>query len=323
MRLLGFMVAVLLGVLAGAPSSHAQTGHDFGRYVALVIGNNDYRNLTKKTAVGDARAVADLLRARYDFQVELLLNADRDAIIRAVNGYRAKLHDTDRVWGRYEEAYQASSIESYTLKSLTPDEISISLDYMAHSTAGSYASGRTRLRTRGVRFRNRAPGFAILQWGTNRVDTSVTDASQIDIHWEVISERVVAQYNRALAIADGAADIAGIDSYRLDRLDAGEIALTIEFRVNPIASGTAQPKSRTVDMRLRNKAPDFRILKWGSLPVSATDDEDLTMTSLLNEQLTVAITYAVSGGGSTERNRDATVTLRNAGLPFEVLEWRR
>ncbi|WP_162915297.1 caspase family protein, partial [Desertibaculum subflavum] len=96
MRFLGFVVAVLVSVLAGAPGALAQAGLDFGRYVALVIGNNDYRHLPKlKTAVGDARAVADLLKARYGFEVELLLNADRDAIIRAVNGYRSKLRDAD------------------------------------------------------------------------------------------------------------------------------------------------------------------------------------------------------------------------------------
>ncbi len=42
---------------------------DFGRYHALVIGNNEYqhvRNLT--TAVGDADAVATLLEEKYGFQ---------------------------------------------------------------------------------------------------------------------------------------------------------------------------------------------------------------------------------------------------------------
>ena len=39
MRLLGLVVAVLCSVLTGAPSVHAQTTPDFGRYVALVIGN--------------------------------------------------------------------------------------------------------------------------------------------------------------------------------------------------------------------------------------------------------------------------------------------
>ncbi|WP_368744954.1 hypothetical protein, partial [Desertibaculum subflavum] len=286
----------------------------------------------------------------------------------------------DRVWARYEEAYQASGINSYRLKSLTSEEISISLEYMAHSTAGSYSAGRPRLRTQDVRFRNRAPGFVILQWGSYRVDTSVTDASQIDAHWDVIGERLVAQYDRELAVADGAVDMAGIDGYRLDRLDANEIALTVEYRVNPMAGAGAPAKTRNAEVRLRNKAPDFRIVKWGSLPVStAEDDESIprrpiaiasvteaqqfwpilrralerqyadsirfhpaealagaaetgppatmlikrhTVTALQGERVGLAITYEVAGTNARSE-RDATVTLRNAGPAFEVLEWRR
>ncbi len=51
---------------------------EFGRYHALVIGNNDYehqQNLT--TAVGDADAVATLLEEMYGFQVTKLINATR------------------------------------------------------------------------------------------------------------------------------------------------------------------------------------------------------------------------------------------------------
>ncbi len=51
---------------------------EFGRYHALVIGNNDYeqlRNLT--TAVGDADAVAKLLEEKYGFNVTKLINATR------------------------------------------------------------------------------------------------------------------------------------------------------------------------------------------------------------------------------------------------------
>ena len=47
------------------------------------------------------------------------------------------------------------------------------------------------------------------------------------------------------------------------------------------------------------------------------------VTALQNEQLTVTITYEVAGGSLARRERDATVTLRNAGPGFEVLEWQR
>ncbi len=50
---------------------------EFGRYHALVIGNNDYahlRNLT--TAVGDADAVATLLEEKYGFNVTKLTRGE-------------------------------------------------------------------------------------------------------------------------------------------------------------------------------------------------------------------------------------------------------
>jgi hypothetical protein len=41
----------------------------FGTYQALVIGNNDYQNITRlKTAVGDARSVAKLLEKKYNLK---------------------------------------------------------------------------------------------------------------------------------------------------------------------------------------------------------------------------------------------------------------
>ncbi|MCA1614056.1 MAG: caspase family protein, partial [Acidobacteria bacterium] len=49
-----------------------------GRFHALVIGNNAYRNLRRlQTAENDAREVEALLRTRYGFRTKLLLNATR------------------------------------------------------------------------------------------------------------------------------------------------------------------------------------------------------------------------------------------------------
>ena len=71
---------------------------DFGRYHALVIGNNDYANLPKlETAVHDAESVAGLLEGRYGFDVKLLRNATKDDILRAVNDYRAELTEKDNL----------------------------------------------------------------------------------------------------------------------------------------------------------------------------------------------------------------------------------
>ena len=71
---------------------------DFGRYHALIIGNNDYRHLPKlETAVNDATATADLLRAKYGFTVTLLHNATREDILRAINHLRAELTERDNL----------------------------------------------------------------------------------------------------------------------------------------------------------------------------------------------------------------------------------
>jgi peptidoglycan hydrolase-like protein with peptidoglycan-binding domain len=55
---------------------------DFGRYYAVVIGNNSYRSLPRlNTAVGDAKAVAAVLEQAYGFQVSLLTDATEEAIV--------------------------------------------------------------------------------------------------------------------------------------------------------------------------------------------------------------------------------------------------
>lgn len=69
---------------------------DFGNYYALVIGNNDYPHFENlRTAVADARAVANVLKSRYGFKVQVLLNATRAQILTALNSYRAKLTKDD------------------------------------------------------------------------------------------------------------------------------------------------------------------------------------------------------------------------------------
>jgi hypothetical protein len=70
----------------------------FGKYHALVIGNNDYPHLRPlKTAVNDAKEVARLLREQYRFNVSLLLNANRRDIISALNTLRERLTDEDNL----------------------------------------------------------------------------------------------------------------------------------------------------------------------------------------------------------------------------------
>jgi uncharacterized caspase-like protein len=70
----------------------------FGRYHALVIGNNAYPHLPRlETAVADAQGVADLLSKKYGFEVTLLRDANRYQILSALNAYRANLTSADNL----------------------------------------------------------------------------------------------------------------------------------------------------------------------------------------------------------------------------------
>ena len=70
----------------------------FGRYHALVIGNNAYTDMSPlKTAVNDVTAVAELLRTTYGFTVTLLTNATREDIISALDQLRATLTEQDNL----------------------------------------------------------------------------------------------------------------------------------------------------------------------------------------------------------------------------------
>ena len=71
---------------------------EFGDYYALVIGNNQYLNLPDlSTAANDATAVGQILRDKYGFQTEVLLNADRYSILSALNKYRETLTEKDNL----------------------------------------------------------------------------------------------------------------------------------------------------------------------------------------------------------------------------------
>ena len=68
----------------------------FGTYYALVIGNNEYRQLPKlQTAVEDARVVGKLLEEQYGFKVTALYNADRATILTTLNDFRKRLTEKD------------------------------------------------------------------------------------------------------------------------------------------------------------------------------------------------------------------------------------
>lgn len=70
----------------------------FGDYHALVIGNNSYQSVSQlKTAVNDAKSVAELLRKEYGFKVKLLLDATRNQMLDAFDGLRKTLTEKDNL----------------------------------------------------------------------------------------------------------------------------------------------------------------------------------------------------------------------------------
>lgn len=83
-------------LLLALPASAGEI--EFGRYHALVVGNNDYQVLPKlETAIADAEAVAEVLKKTYGFEVRLLRNASRADILKALNKYCAELTEEDNL----------------------------------------------------------------------------------------------------------------------------------------------------------------------------------------------------------------------------------
>jgi len=71
---------------------------DFGRYYALVIGNDTYKEWPRlRTAVNDAKAIADVLEKKYGFRVTLLTNATRAQILTALDSYVDELGPRDNL----------------------------------------------------------------------------------------------------------------------------------------------------------------------------------------------------------------------------------
>lgn len=75
---------------------NALPGVKFGKYHALIIGNNSYSEFPAlKTPVNDAKAMARVLEERYGFKTQVLINADRYAILQTLNSYRERLSEDD------------------------------------------------------------------------------------------------------------------------------------------------------------------------------------------------------------------------------------
>lgn len=85
-------------VLVASQGSGPDADSSYGRYHALVIGINDYasyRNL--ETAVTDAKAIETILKQRYGFSTQLLINPTRYEIIKTVSELRKSLTEKDNL----------------------------------------------------------------------------------------------------------------------------------------------------------------------------------------------------------------------------------
>ena len=68
------------------------------KYYALVIGNNNYEHLEKLDAAeNDAEVIADVLKNKYGFEVDLLLNADYDTTVNSLFAITNKLKKNDNL----------------------------------------------------------------------------------------------------------------------------------------------------------------------------------------------------------------------------------
>ena len=67
-----------------------------GKFYALVIGNNDYKNIPKlESAIVDAKAVGTLLEKEYGFRVTQLIDANRYQILSELSRFRSVLTERD------------------------------------------------------------------------------------------------------------------------------------------------------------------------------------------------------------------------------------
>jgi predicted nucleic acid-binding Zn-ribbon protein len=68
----------------------------FGRYHALLIGNNDYGHYPQlSSAINDVQTIGAILEDKYGFKVRILTNASRFEILSALDGYRQQLAEGD------------------------------------------------------------------------------------------------------------------------------------------------------------------------------------------------------------------------------------
>jgi len=146
---------------------------DFGSYSALVIGNNNYEHLPPlKTAKNDAKKVAENLKDKYGFKINLLLDANRSDILLALNNLRWSLTQSDNLLIYYaghgwldkeaDEGYwlPVDAEKDNTIAWISNSSITASLRALKAKhvliVADSCFSGKL---ARGVHIVNKSPGY--------------------------------------------------------------------------------------------------------------------------------------------------------------------
>jgi Caspase domain/Sel1 repeat len=83
---------------AGPRIDTLPTDVKLGKYYALIIGNDTYAAYPGlKSAAGDAKSIAGVLKSRYGYDVHLLTNANRFEVLSALNDMREQLKDNDNL----------------------------------------------------------------------------------------------------------------------------------------------------------------------------------------------------------------------------------
>jgi len=91
---------------------------EFGRFYALIIGNNNYQHLPKlATPWNDAKELAKTLREMYGFETEVLLDATRSDILESLNSFRNRLtaHDSFLLYYAGHGEYDKTATKAYWL----------------------------------------------------------------------------------------------------------------------------------------------------------------------------------------------------------------
>lgn len=71
---------------------------NFGKYYALVIGIENYNNMSNlDTPINDIESISTLLETQYGFTVEKVVNADNISIMEAINNLNQRLSEEDNL----------------------------------------------------------------------------------------------------------------------------------------------------------------------------------------------------------------------------------